>query len=196
MSDTEVERYEIEEQPGEVSEPGMILVEAEPEESTQGELIKFALLAVVLLGTALVIGLLRPYIFNTIIPAVLGENQPAATIITTEAEADTLKPEAETEIEVSTDEAESEAAESEESDESEAAEAVEEETAASEEPVNPEDFPTAVPPSQTHTVQPGENLTAIARQYGVTVQALVDANKITNPDRVDAGTVLTIPNGQ
>ncbi|MEZ4594595.1 MAG: LysM peptidoglycan-binding domain-containing protein [Chloroflexota bacterium] len=196
MSETEVERYEIEEQPDAVNEPDVILVETEAEEDTQGELVKFALLAVVLLGTALVIGLLRPYIFNNIIPAVLGENQPAATIINTEAEAETLKPEAEAETEPVTDEAESEAVNSEESDESDGAAAGEEETAASEEPVNPEDFPTAVPPSQTHTVQPGENLTAIARQYGVTVQMIVDANQISNPDRVDAGTVLTIPDDQ
>ena len=188
MSETNVERYEVEEDSTDTHDPDLILVETEVDD-TQGELIKFALLAVVLLGTALVIGLLRPYIFNQIIPAVLGEGQPAATIINTETEAETLKPEA--------DEAESsEATEAEESSESEA-EAIEEEgAAASEEPVNPEDFPTAVPPAQTHTVQPGETLTAIAQQYGITVQALVEANQITNPDRVTAGTVLTIPDGQ
>ena len=188
MSETNVERYEVEEDSTDTHDPDLILVETEVDD-TQSELIKFALLAVVLLGTALVIGLLRPYIFNRIIPAVLGEGQPAATIINTETEAETLKPEA--------DEAESsEATEAEESSESEA-EAIEEEgAAASEEPVNPEDFPTAVPPAQTHTVQPGETLTAIAQQYGITVQALVEANQITNPDRVTAGTVLVIPDGQ
>lgn len=198
MSETEVERYEIDDQPDAVSEPDLVFVEAEAEaeNETQGELVKFALLAVVLLGTALVIGLLRPYIFNNIIPAVLGENQPAATIINTEAEAETLKPEAE-EAPAAAPETAPEEAETVEITEPEAAEeAGAADPAASEEPVNPEDFPTAVPPSQTHTVQPGENLTAIARQYGITVQALVDANQITNPDRVDAGTVLTIPDGQ
>ncbi|MCA9919187.1 MAG: LysM peptidoglycan-binding domain-containing protein [Anaerolineales bacterium] len=180
MSEADVESYEIDEQPEESYEPAE---EREPADETRGELVKFALLAIVLLGTALVIGLLRPYIFNKIIPAVLGENQPAANLMTTEVE--TLKPESDEEMEAAPEEAESAA----ESSGSEAEEA-------SEEPVNPEDFPTAVPPSQTHTVQPGETLTAIARQYGVTVQAIVDANQISNPDRVTAGTVLTIPEGQ
>lgn len=189
MSDADVERYEIDEQPDEANEPDVLLVETEPEEDTRGELIKFALLAVILLGTALVIGLLRPYIFNRIIPAVLGEGQPAATIIYTETEAETLKPEAEEEEGTAAESPE--AADVEESSEAETEEASE----ASGEPINPEDFPTAVP-AQTHTVQAGENLTAIARQYGVTVQAIVDANQISNPDHVAAGTVLTIPDGQ
>lgn len=201
MSETEIthDENEIEEQLDEANEPDLVLVETEPENETQGELIKFALLAVILLGTALVIGLLRPYIFNQIIPAVLGEDQPAAAIITPDDDAETLKPEVEEENEAAADDVENmEEAEPEADDgsEAEAEEANEEDAAASEAPVNPEDFPTAVPPTQTHTVQSGENLTAIARQYGVTVQALVAANQITNPDRVTAGTVLTIPDGQ
>lgn len=202
MNETEVERYEIDDQPDAVSEPDVFFVEAEAADETQGEMIKFAFLAVVLLGTALVIGLLRPYIFNNIIPAVLGEDLPAATLMNTATEAETLKPDEAGEVEEEAVEAEVEQApeeadsETEESNEPEAEEAGEEELEANEEPVNPEDFPTAVSPSQTHTVQPGENLTAIARQYGITVQTLVEANKITNPDRVDAGTVLTIPDGQ
>lgn len=189
MSEADVERDEIEEPSAVVDEPDMILVDAEPDDETQSELIKFAVLAVVLLSTALVIGLLRPYIFNQIIPAVLGEGQPVAPLVNTETEAETIKPDTEEE------EVDVPAAEAESTEEPGAEEAVEEDTEASNEPVNPEDFPTAVP-AQTHTVQPGENLTAIARQYGITVQAIVDANQISNPDRVDAGTVLTIPDGQ
>jgi LysM repeat protein len=127
----------------------------------------------------------------------------------TATEAETLKPDeagaaeeeaVEAEAEPAPDEAESgegvsSEAESEESNEPEANEGGEEGAEVSAEPVNPADFPTAVP-AKTHTVQPGENLTAIARQYGITVQALVAANQISNPDRVDAGTVLTIPAGQ
>ncbi|MCB8976938.1 MAG: LysM peptidoglycan-binding domain-containing protein [Ardenticatenaceae bacterium] len=63
------------------------------------------------------------------------------------------------------------------------------------EPEQPGDFPTAVP-ARTHTVQAGETLTAIAQQYGVTVQAIVTANEITNPDRVTVGTTLVIPESQ
>lgn len=45
----------------------------------------------------------------------------------------------------------------------------------------------------THTVQPGETLYSIARQYGVSVQAIAFANGITNPNLIYAGEVLTIP---
>ncbi|WP_420641174.1 LysM peptidoglycan-binding domain-containing protein [Candidatus Leptofilum sp.] len=193
MSEADVthnENEEIEEQSAVANEPDLILVDDEPENERQSELIKFALLAVVLLGAALIIGLLRPYIFGKVIPAILGEAQPAATIINTEAEAETLKPEVEEENEAAAGEAETV-----EEAESDAEEANEDDAEASEDPVNPEDFPTAVP-AQTHTVQPGETLTAIARHYGVTVQAIVEANQISNPDRVTAGTKLTIPEGQ
>jgi LysM repeat protein len=55
--------------------------------------------------------------------------------------------------------------------------------------------PTATPdPSkpQTHTVQPGENLSTIAAKYSTTVQALMSANNITNPSLLYSGQVLTI----
>ncbi len=168
----------------EANEPDLTQVEAEGE--TRGELLKFGILSLVLLVTVLVIALLRPYIFGTIIPAVLGEGQPAAPLVNTETEAETIKPDTEEE-EAATEQEEPEAVE-------ESGTEVEEDTTVSDEPVNPEDFPTAVP-AQTHTVQAGENLTAIARQYGVTVQAIVEANQISNPDRVTVGTVLTIPEG-
>lgn len=45
----------------------------------------------------------------------------------------------------------------------------------------------------THVVQPGETLGAIARQYGVTVEAIAFANGITNPNLIFAGQVLVIP---
>ena len=201
MSDTNVERYEVDEQPDEVHDPELLLMEAEARDETRGELLKFGIVAGALLLTVLVIGLLQPVIFNRIVPAVLGEDQLNATIINTEAEGESLKPEAE---EMETEAAspnESESVEDAEASASEGESGAEEaasepDPAADDEPVNPEDFPTAVPPTKTHTIQPGETLTAIARQYGVTVQALVEANQISNPNRVDAGTVLTIPAGQ
>ena len=51
--------------------------------------------------------------------------------------------------------------------------------------------PAAAP--RTHTVAYGENLTFIARRYGVTVAGIVAANGIANPSRVFAGQRLTIP---
>jgi len=47
----------------------------------------------------------------------------------------------------------------------------------------------------THTVQPGETLSAIARRYGVSLWALIQANSIVNPSQVLSGQVLTIPQG-
>ncbi len=47
--------------------------------------------------------------------------------------------------------------------------------------------------SATHTVQAGENLYRIALHYGLTVDQLVTANAISDPTRIFAGQVLTIP---
>jgi len=46
-----------------------------------------------------------------------------------------------------------------------------------------------------HIVKSGENLTGIARQYGVTVNAIVQANNITNPNVIHIGQRLVIPSG-
>jgi LysM repeat protein len=44
-----------------------------------------------------------------------------------------------------------------------------------------------------YTVQSGDTLSSIARAHGVTVQAIVEANNIANPNLIIAGQVLTIP---
>jgi len=44
-----------------------------------------------------------------------------------------------------------------------------------------------------YTVQPGESLFAIAERFNLSAPALVELNKIKNPDRVAAGTVLRLP---
>ena len=44
-----------------------------------------------------------------------------------------------------------------------------------------------------HTVEAGETLTGIARQYGVEVQALAHANKISDTSQLSLGQVLCIP---
>jgi murein DD-endopeptidase MepM/ murein hydrolase activator NlpD len=48
---------------------------------------------------------------------------------------------------------------------------------------------------KSHTIQRGETLTGIAERYGTTVQQIVDANRLTNPDGIVAGRTLTIPSG-
>lgn len=45
----------------------------------------------------------------------------------------------------------------------------------------------------SYTVQPGDTLSAIARQFDTTVQAIVEANNIANPNLIHVGQVLTIP---
>jgi LysM repeat protein len=45
----------------------------------------------------------------------------------------------------------------------------------------------------THVVQPGETLNSIAARYGTTVQAISQANNITNPNQIYAGQKLKIP---
>lgn len=44
-----------------------------------------------------------------------------------------------------------------------------------------------------YVVQPGQTLSSIARAYGVTVWALVNANGISNPNRIYVGQALWIP---
>lgn len=51
-------------------------------------------------------------------------------------------------------------------------------------------------PSQIiHIIQPGETLIGIAQRYGVSQQAIMDANQIQNPDQITAGQSLIIPQG-
>lgn len=50
-----------------------------------------------------------------------------------------------------------------------------------------------VPTTIRHTVAPGENLSRIAVRYRTTVSGLIEINKLTNPDLLRLGQVLTIP---
>lgn len=45
----------------------------------------------------------------------------------------------------------------------------------------------------TYMVQPGDTLFQIARRFGTTVQSILQANNITNPDVIVPGQALTIP---
>jgi len=48
-------------------------------------------------------------------------------------------------------------------------------------------------PEIAYTIKPGDTLIGIARLYGTTVQAIVRANNITNPNLIYPGTRLIIP---
>ncbi len=49
--------------------------------------------------------------------------------------------------------------------------------------------------NQIHTVRRGEALYAIAARYGTTIQAIVQANRLANPNYIYAGQRLIIPGG-
>jgi len=53
--------------------------------------------------------------------------------------------------------------------------------------------PTPTPTPIIYVVQAGDNLLGIARQYGVTVEALQEANAITDPRLLQIGQELVIP---
>jgi LysM repeat protein len=53
--------------------------------------------------------------------------------------------------------------------------------------------PATAPNTQTHTVLAGHTLSAIAGRYGVTVESIMAANNMTDPNRINVGDVLIIP---
>jgi LysM repeat protein len=58
----------------------------------------------------------------------------------------------------------------------------------------PQPTATAAPAGQQdYVVQPGDSLGAIAAQFGVTVDAIVQANSITDPNLILPGETLIIP---
>jgi LysM repeat protein len=52
----------------------------------------------------------------------------------------------------------------------------------------------ATTPTTTHIVQAGETLGVIARQYDVTIASIIQANSLTDPNRLSVGQELIIPN--
>jgi LysM repeat protein len=55
---------------------------------------------------------------------------------------------------------------------------------------------TTIPPGQRfYTVKQGDTLGAIAASFEVTVQSIVDLNKLASPDAIQAGQTLEIPSG-
>jgi LysM repeat protein len=53
---------------------------------------------------------------------------------------------------------------------------------------------TSSPSPRIHVVQPGEYVSLIARRYGVTPQAILRANNIPDPNYIEVGQELLIPN--
>ncbi|MCB9419576.1 MAG: LysM peptidoglycan-binding domain-containing protein [Ardenticatenaceae bacterium] len=138
---------------------------------------KFIVLAVILVGTIFVLLLARPFIFNRVVPAVMGEGQLTAPIPVAEPEEATKEayPAGEIVIPIIVEET-----------------AVQAAYPAENAPVIEEEMATAVAPL-SHTVQPGDTLLNIARRYGITVETIIAANNISNPNHIEVGTTLVIP---
>ena len=54
-------------------------------------------------------------------------------------------------------------------------------------------LPTPRQDSEEYVVQPGDSLGSIAGRYGISLQTLLEANNITDPNLLEVGTVLLIP---
>ncbi|MCA9934129.1 MAG: LysM peptidoglycan-binding domain-containing protein [Ardenticatenaceae bacterium] len=175
--------------------------EGTEEPSPRSEWVKFGVLAVIMLGAIAVVALLRPYIFNHIVPAVMGEGM--ATPVPQEAvpePVDAAEPGGSAEeaypieviIPLITEEGAAVEVEEAAPAEAEAgypAPAVEEMVVTEEEGSGEETAVFTI----DHVVQPGENLTTIAEKYNLTVQEILDANTIPDPNHIEVGTLLYIP---
>ncbi len=54
--------------------------------------------------------------------------------------------------------------------------------------------PTAPPDEETiHVVQDGDTISGLAQQYGISMQAIIDANSLENPDSLSIGQKIKIP---
>lgn len=58
---------------------------------------------------------------------------------------------------------------------------------------SPSDDPRTLNSDGSYTVRPGDTLTQIANEFGTTVNELVKANGIENPDRIEVNQLLIIP---
>lgn len=166
------------------------------EPSTRSEIIKFGILAVILLGVPLVIMLLNPIIFGQIVPAVMGEGIviEETAPITPEVEESETDPVEETPIEETpVEEDASSDSEVDDTIDPEVEVGTEEEGETTVGEVEEGETAVEQPDLVIHTVKQGETLNSIARDYGVTTQAIIQANNIANPNRINLGTDLIIP---
>ncbi len=202
----------------EVEEPVVVEhVTVVEEPSPAGEMLRFFALVIILGVVVLVVAAVRPLIFGRIVPAVMGEGitvptaEPAAPddqegVETPEESTDAGEPDNEetTGAAGSTDEEpppeENTAGEAETSAPAGEEMTGEGEAETPEEATNEGDAgetaesETATP--TTHTIQQGETLQSIAGQYGITLQQLIAANNLPNPDYIRIGDKLVIPQAE
>lgn len=143
----------------------------------RGEMIKFLLFVLVLVGTVFAVSLLRPLIFERIVPAVLGWEQQTGD---TEAGVP--------EQPVSGEEAPAAGGgEDEEGIPAIMTSTPDQDTAAG------EDLGAPLPTPRMYEVQAGDSLARIAEEFDLSVEALAQANGISDPERIQVGDVLVIP---
>jgi nucleoid-associated protein YgaU len=167
------------------------ITEVEESAHDRGEWIKFGILTLVLLGTVLVVALTRPLIFGHIVPAILGTGlEVEQPVPPAEGPTDVETIDEEEAYPVIVDKPESTEAYPAPGHESfiPAVGGPDEGYPAPDDDENGEE--TAV---LLHTVRPNQNLTQIAAEYDVTLQEIIALNNITDPNRIEAGTVLQIP---
>lgn len=140
----------------------------------RGEMIKFLVFVLVLVGTVFAIALLRPLIFERIVPAVLGWEEETGAAITPPEQP------------VSDEEAPAASSGDAEGETPLIMTATPSSGAT-------EDLGAPLPTPRMYEVQAGDSLVRIAEQFGVTMEALVEANGIVDPQRIQVGDVLVIP---
>jgi len=162
--------------------------------------ILFGILAGILIGTVLVIAVLRPLIFDRIVPAVMGDFV-TPTVIEEAAPVDGQTEKENQMVEETTPTDETDVVEENQvfipaasgGNEGGGAPAPVEENAGElvegETPVAPQPDPEP----RTHTVQAGENLTKISQQYGVSIPEIMAANNLPSADYISVGQILIIP---
>jgi LysM repeat protein len=172
------------------------------EPSPAGEMLRFYALIIILGVVILVVAVTRPLIFGRIVPAVMGEGivistpEPPATDEEQETDMPAESPdETEPATEETTDTGDSsdEAASPEENtaDSASSAETNNEAETTNESNVGETAENETTP--MMHIVQEGETLQKIAAQYGVTLQELIAANGLVNPDYIQVADELVIP---
>lgn len=149
----------------------MNLEEEHEELHRRGELGKFLVLVVLLLITVLLVAALRPLIFEGIVPAMMGWEEPSPSLPAAPA---TETPAAEQEQPV-----------------------IMTATPAAEGLPTATPATTVAPPASAtplvYEVQTGDTLAEIAARFGVTIEALVEANGLGDPNRIQSGDALVIP---
>lgn len=171
QAQTVIERRPVQKTPIYVAEEPVIVRQIdEPRNSTLSELIKFGILAVILLAVPLIISLLNPIIFGRIVPAVLGSDLPQ-TAPSLPGDQVIQPPTAETpNVILPTD---------------------------PETGIGGEGSTTTTPQTITepdfHIVRSGDTINSIARQYGLNPADIVSLNNLQDPNHISSGQVLLLP---